>query len=127
MSSQDSKVHAEEFLSIFRKGAEFSRELLKENERLRTELASVQDRQDDAARTPETWDKLRGELLARIRSLEEENHSMRDRLDLVERENNQFAQRYIEIEVGPDCEHCVQQLAQTTWTEVVDCRHGRQQ
>jgi nitrate/nitrite-specific signal transduction histidine kinase len=98
MSSQDPKVQAEEFLSIFRKGAEFSRELLKENERLRTELASVQDRQDDAARTPETWDKLRVELLGRIRSLEEENHSMRDRLDLVERENNQFAQRYIEIE-----------------------------
>jgi hypothetical protein len=98
MSKQDSKVQAEEFLAIFRKGAEFSRELLKENERLRGELASVQDRQDDAARSPETWDKLRVELLGRIRSLEEENHSMRDRLDLVERENNQFAQRYIEIE-----------------------------
>jgi hypothetical protein len=100
MSRDESNLfaRAEEFLSIFRKGAEFSRELLKENERLRGELARVQDRQDIAARSPETWDKLRGELLARIQSLEEENSSVRERLDHVERENNQFAQRYIEIE-----------------------------
>jgi nitrate/nitrite-specific signal transduction histidine kinase len=89
---------AEEFLGIFRKGAEFSRELLRENERLRAELAALQDRQEMAARSPETWEKLRRELLARIQSLEQECTTVRERLDQVERENNQFAQRYIEIE-----------------------------
>ncbi|HXK23321.1 MAG TPA: GAF domain-containing protein [Myxococcota bacterium] len=100
MSSHDPKHHAraEEFLGIFRKGAEFSRELLRENERLRSELAAVQDRQETAARSPETWEKLRRELLARIATLEAECSSVRERLDQVERENNQFAQRYIEIE-----------------------------
>jgi len=100
MSRDESNLfaRAEEFLSIFRKGAEFSRELLKENERLRGELARVHDRQEVAAQSDVTWDKLREELLTRIHSLEEENSSVRERLDAVERENNQFAQRYIEIE-----------------------------
>jgi nitrate/nitrite-specific signal transduction histidine kinase len=100
MSSQDPKVfaRAEEFLSMFRKGAEFTRELLRENERLRTELASVRDRQDHAAQSPEQWEKLRRELLSRIQTLEQEYSSVRERLDQVERENGQFAQRYVEIE-----------------------------
>jgi len=56
MSSNDPKfvARAEELLGIFRKGAEFSRELLRENERLRGELAAVHDRQETAARSPET-------------------------------------------------------------------------
>jgi hypothetical protein len=100
MSGHDPKLfaRAEEFLTMFRKGAEFTRELLRENERLRAELAAVHDRQESAARSPETWDKLREELLARIHSLEEECTSVRERLDHVERENSAFAQRYIEIE-----------------------------
>jgi nitrate/nitrite-specific signal transduction histidine kinase len=100
MSSNDPKLfaRAEEFLSIFRKGAEFSRDLLRENERLRGELAAVRDRQDAAAQSPEQWEKLRRELLSRIRSLEQECTTVRERLDQVERENNQFAQRYLEIE-----------------------------
>ena len=100
MSEKDPKLfaRAEEFLSLFNKGADFTRELLKENERLRSELLHVTDRQETAARSPEEWDKLRGELNARIASLEEECTSVRERLDHVERENSQFAQRYVEIE-----------------------------
>jgi putative methionine-R-sulfoxide reductase with GAF domain len=98
--SEDKKIfgRADEFMAIFKRGAEFSRELLKENERLRMQLAKVEDRQQSAAQTPEDWSKLRQELLQRIRMLERECLSVRERLGQVESENSQFALRYLEIE-----------------------------
>ncbi|MEE8166400.1 MAG: hypothetical protein V3T64_12585 [Myxococcota bacterium] len=50
---------AEEFLSTFKKGAELTRELITENERLRGELMGLRDRQEIAAQSPEEWTKLR--------------------------------------------------------------------
>jgi nitrate/nitrite-specific signal transduction histidine kinase len=99
MSEQEKlSTRAEDFLALFNKGAEFTRELLKENERLRSRLAAVTDRQESAARNPGDWDKLRHELMNRIASLEEECTTVRERLDQVELENSQFAQRYVEVE-----------------------------
>ena len=99
MSEHDKlSTRAEDFLALFNKGAEFTRELLKENERLRSRLAAVTDRQESAARNPRDWDKLRHELMTRIASLEEECTTVRERLDQVELENSQFAQRYVEVE-----------------------------
>jgi len=100
MSEHDPKLfaRAEEFLGLFNKGAEFTRELLRENERLRKKMLQMEDRQESAARSPEEWDKLRAELVNRIASLEQECVTVRERLDQVERENTQFAQRYVEIE-----------------------------
>ncbi|MDH3519143.1 MAG: GAF domain-containing protein [Myxococcales bacterium] len=98
--SEEKKIfgRADEFLALFKRGAEFSKELLVENERLRTELARLEDRQNSAAQTPEDWSKLRRELLERIRVLERECLNVRERLGQVETENSQFAQRYVEIE-----------------------------
>jgi len=99
MSDKRSKLQqGEEVLNILRRGADFTREILTENERLRTELAGVEDEQQTAARNPEDWGKLRSELLSRITNLEEENRSFRERLLEVEDENRRFADRYIEIE-----------------------------
>jgi len=89
---------AEEFLAIFKRGADFTRELLKENERLRMELTTVHDRQQSAAQIPTEWEKLRQELLQRIHTLEQECVDVRERLGAAEEENNQFAMRYVEIE-----------------------------
>jgi hypothetical protein len=89
---------AEDFLSLFKKGAEFSRELMEENERLRGLLAEITDRQESAARNPADWGKLRDELMERIASLEEECTTVRERLDQAEIENSHFAQRYVEVE-----------------------------
>ena len=88
----------EEFLSLFTRGAEFTKEILRENERLRARLMDVEDRQETAARNPEDWNKLRGELLNRIESLEQDYRTVRERLRQVEEENQQFADRYLEIE-----------------------------
>ena len=88
----------EEFLSLFTRGAEFTKELLRENERLRARVMEVEDKQESAARNPEDWEKLRRELLLKIENLEQEYRSVRERLRQVEEENQQFAGRYIEIE-----------------------------
>ncbi len=100
MSADDANVFArgEEFVQIFRRGAEFTKELLVENERLRRRLMDVQSRQESAAQDPEAWEKLRLELLERINTLEHENEDYRLRLSLVETENQQFAERYVEVE-----------------------------
>jgi nitrate/nitrite-specific signal transduction histidine kinase len=100
MSSDRGNLFAkgEEFLSLFTRGAEFTKEILRENERLRARLMDVEDRQETAARNPEDWSKLRGELLSRIESLEQDYRTVRERLRQVEEENQQFADRYLEIE-----------------------------
>jgi nitrate/nitrite-specific signal transduction histidine kinase len=102
--SGDERVlsRAEELLGLFKRGAEFSRELLVENERLRSELMQRQDRQQSAASSPEQWSKLRQELLERIHALEEERTRMRGRLAQVELENGRFARRHLEIQQEND-------------------------
>lgn len=88
----------EEFLQLFKRGAEFTKELLVENERLRGQLARLEDEQTAAVRTPEDWDKYRHELIGRLQDLEVEYENVRQRLHQVEEENHQFATRYLEIE-----------------------------
>jgi nitrate/nitrite-specific signal transduction histidine kinase len=91
-------ARGEEFLRLFKRGAEFTQELLTENERLRRLLMEFEARQESAARSPHDWNKLRTELVGRIQSLEEEYRTVRERLQDVEEENRHFADRYVEIE-----------------------------
>jgi len=88
----------EAVLQIFQRGAEFTRQLLAENEQLRAHIRSLDDRQTQAAQDDGEWGKLRQELLERIRHLQVENESILERLRAVEAENQQFAGRYLEIE-----------------------------
>jgi hypothetical protein len=90
-------ARAEEVLGIFRRGAEFTQELLRENERLRREMVRLQDQQL-AASDEHAWEKLRGELLARIDTLEGERNHALERLQQIEEENRHFTERYLEIE-----------------------------
>jgi hypothetical protein len=100
MSQRDGDLfeRASEFLAMFRRGAEFTRELVEENARLRRKLLELETRQNDAARDPKEWDRLREELIERIQGLETEHRDALDRLRALEEENRQFAQRYLEIE-----------------------------
>ena len=88
----------EEVLHILKRGADFARELMQENERLRSEMARSESVTRSAAQSPEDWTKLRMELLERIESLEVENRDFRERLFEVEDENRCFADRYVEVE-----------------------------
>ncbi len=99
MSQRDDIFNrADEFLAVFRRGAEFTKELLEENQRLRRQLLDVNQRDDDAAQDTTEWGKLREQLLSRIEGLEVEKEDVLERLRALEEENRQFANRYVEIE-----------------------------
>jgi nitrate/nitrite-specific signal transduction histidine kinase len=100
MSDERTSIFArgEEFLKLFTKGAELTKALMQENERLRRRLVNVESTQRHAAQDPDDWEKLRQELLVRIADLEVQHESMMERLQEVEAENRQFADRYLEVE-----------------------------
>ena len=54
---------ADEFLTLFKQGADFTKELLEENERLRHDLLQIQEGARAAASDPGEWGKLRVQLL----------------------------------------------------------------
>ncbi len=100
MSEERSKLlmQGDEVVSILTRSADFTKELLQENEELRLLLIEVEKTHRLAAQDPDGREKLGVELLARIHSLEEENRSFREQLLEVEDENRRFADRYLEIE-----------------------------
>ncbi|HYM59412.1 MAG TPA: GAF domain-containing protein [Thermoanaerobaculia bacterium] len=86
------ETRAEKFLELFNKGKEFTEELLRENQRLRYRLASIETEQ--AGASAEEVSRLRAE----IAQLTDENRRITQRFREVEEENKDFANRYIEIE-----------------------------
>src|SRR6266545_4454849 len=100
MSSEEDKGmsnRGEEFLQAFKKGAEFTQELMRENERLRFRLLELEESQKSFARDVKDTDENR-RLLFRIQELEGEKEEILARIRHVEQENQDFAARYVEIE-----------------------------
>ena len=87
---------AEEFLQVFKRGAEFTQELLRENERLRYRLVQLEESVREAEKGPVSGTEEH--LLQRVRELEEERHHLLNKFKEVEAENKDFANRYLEIE-----------------------------
>ena len=84
---------ADEFLQMFKKGEDFTKEILKENEKLRyriVELEGSLEKSGDNARTRLYED--------RIRLLEEELNSLKEKFKEVAEENKDFATKYLEVE-----------------------------
>ena len=100
MSQKDTDLfeRASEFLAMFRRGAEFTRELVEENAKLRRKLLEVETRQNDAAQDPKEWDRLREELVERIHTLQSEREDALERMGALEQENRSFAERFLQIE-----------------------------
>lgn len=75
---------AEEFLQLFKKGAEFTQDLLKENERLRFRLLQLEEnshsRNDDVVVT-----EANRKLADRVSELEMEKKEILERIAQVER------------------------------------------
>ena len=85
----------EEFLQVFKKGEEFTQELLKENEKLRYRIAQL----EEMTKFTDREGNFRSHSLEeRIKFLEDENRQLIDRYHVVEEENKDFANRYIEVE-----------------------------
>ncbi len=97
-SESDLLSKKQEFLeSYFKKGAEFTRELLRENDRLRREVVQFESqlaherRQEASASTLE-------ELIDRLHYLEEERQTLLEKFSATEAAGGSFSIRYLEIE-----------------------------
>jgi nitrate/nitrite-specific signal transduction histidine kinase len=97
-NDNDGHERGEAVLAIFQRGAEFTKQILDENSRLRRELGDVQRRHAHAAQSDDEWDKLRQELSTKIEELENQNHTMLEQIRSIEGENQHFAERYVEVE-----------------------------
>jgi len=86
----------EEFLQVFKKGAEFTQDLLRENERLRFRVLELEKPQTPGGE-PHPGGEVR-KLAERIADLEKEKQEILNRIKQVEEENQDFAARYLEIE-----------------------------
>ena len=91
---EDPLTKGHEFLQIVGKAKEFTEELLKENERLRFKVASL----EAGGAGPGAADDRVRDLQARVRELEERVAELQAKHRKVEEENKEFADRYIEIE-----------------------------
>lgn len=95
---KNSQNRADEFLQMFKKGAEFTQDLLKENERLRFRIVKLEEalKEHSQATTDGSPESVR--LLKKIDQLEQEKEEILGRIRQVEEENQDFANRYVEIE-----------------------------
>lgn len=89
--------NAEEFLQIFKKGADFTQDLLKENERLRYQLLKAKELQSVTV-AESLPDQELIHLQKKVTILEKEKQEIYDRIKEVEAENFDFANRYVVIE-----------------------------
>ncbi|HBA88265.1 MAG TPA: diguanylate phosphodiesterase [Geobacter sp.] len=99
MQKEDERLvssRGEEFLQVFKKGAEFTQDLLKENERLRYRLLELENSQLGGGDAPPAVEVKK--LTERIADLEQEKQEILNRIRQVEEENQDFAARYLEIE-----------------------------
>jgi len=85
----------ENFLQVFRKGEEFTHELLEENEKLRYRIVQLEGRNrfTDRAGSGQPYS-----LEEQIGLLEEENRTLLEQYRQMEVENKDFANRYVEVE-----------------------------
>ncbi|BCA80012.1 GAF domain-containing protein [Desulfuromonas sp. AOP6] len=97
MDDKGTVKKAEEFLQVFKKGAEFTQELLRENERLRYQILQVEAGKGEGGLSGEAEEEIR-RLRQRIEELEAEKLKILDRIKRVEEENHDFANRYVEVE-----------------------------
>jgi len=95
-SSEQLLKKGEEFLKLYNMGRQFTEELLKENERLRFQLA----RMEGQGSTEHTGNlnKEIARLRERIQELEAETRQTMEKYQQVEAENKDFATRYVEVE-----------------------------
>ena len=92
MEREDIRKRVEEFFQVFRKGEEFTRDLLKENEKLRFKIAQLEET------LSKSGDEARMKLyIERINALETENRNLWKKYKLAEEENKDFTAKYVEV------------------------------
>ncbi|MBI3594141.1 MAG: GAF domain-containing protein [Nitrospirae bacterium] len=88
---------AEDFLKVFKKGEEFTHELLITNEKLRFRVVQLEE-EVNQSRKNSTSQAETGKMAEMIRQLEKEKMDILNKYKDVEAENKDFASRYVEVE-----------------------------
>jgi nitrate/nitrite-specific signal transduction histidine kinase len=83
--------------SIFKRGLEFTEDLLQENERLRFQVAGYEEEVASLRRRVDQNAMVR-DLATRVTELEQERVNLLDRYRTVEDQNRDFSRQYTEIE-----------------------------
>lgn len=88
---------AEDFLKVFKKGEEFTHELLVTNEKLRFKVVQLEEDLRQMRRNVSSQPDA-SKMAELIRQLEKEKQEILNKYKDVEAENKDFASRYIEVE-----------------------------
>jgi hypothetical protein len=88
---------AEDFLQVFKRGVQFTEELLAENERLRYRVVRLEEENRSLAQQTMVSEAY-ADLLDQMKALEEERSTLLERFKSVEEETKDFKTRYREIE-----------------------------
>ncbi len=90
----------EEFLEMFRKGQEFTQDLLKENERLRFQVVHLEEAMKTKLEAPDSGQQssMSQDMAEQLEQYEARFAELETRLSEVEAENIDFVQRYIDVE-----------------------------
>jgi nitrate/nitrite-specific signal transduction histidine kinase len=88
---------AEDFLKVFKKGEEFTHDLLVTNEKLRYRAIQLEDEVNSLKRTGNMPANV-AKMEETIHQLEQEKKSLLSKFKNVEEENKDFASRYVEVE-----------------------------
>jgi nitrate/nitrite-specific signal transduction histidine kinase len=90
----------EEFLEMFRKGQEFTQDLLKENERLRFQVVHLEETVKKKLEAPDSGQQssMSQDMAEQLAQYEARFAELETRLSEVEAENVDFVQRYIDVE-----------------------------
>ncbi|HEY4485454.1 MAG TPA: GAF domain-containing protein [Nitrospiria bacterium] len=96
-SDLDLTKKTREFLDVFRKGEEFTHEVLKENERLRYKIVQLEEELKLDRKVHQGGAGL-SDLQAAYAELQAEKQSLLNRFKEVEEENKDFASKYVEVE-----------------------------
>jgi hypothetical protein len=95
---EDLKKERDAFIQqFFRKGAQLTEELLKENERLRTQITDL-EQDNQKLRTHVASDDAIRDLLRKIAVLEEEKHQLVSRTNAIAARTDEFSIRHSEVE-----------------------------
>jgi GAF domain-containing protein len=86
---------SKELLQILQQSEEFTKEVLKENAKLRYRLAQLEE---ESKKSAAGVDEEKQKLLELLSQIEEEKKGLLQRFTQVEEENQNFAQRYVQIE-----------------------------
>ena len=99
-SKTDHLEKGEEFLDMFRKGQEFTQDLLKENERLRFQVIHLEEALKKKLQAPDSGQEnnTSQDTVQKLAQYETRLRELEARLSQVEAENVDFVQRYIDVE-----------------------------